>query len=131
MPETKMHELAYWLLQSKEAWTAHLGERNPVAFYGASHMTPACVSIWALGTKNMWRAVSQITKHFTEDIVPRLRSEGYRTMEARSHVNHSVAHRWMVSTGAVQADQPYIYGSDGAQFVTFRWTDDFFERNPQ
>lgn len=127
VPEgTKTHELAYGLNLSDEAWIVELGERNPIALFGVTPMTPAMVSVWAMGTNDMWRAIPVLTKHFKTDIVPRLIEQGYRTMEARSHEVHLQAHRWMVSTGAVQADQPYVYGRDGEKFLTFRWTADLF-----
>lgn len=119
--ETKRHELAYALLHSLEAWVANY-KGQPIAVFGVSHMTVACVSVWALGTHRMWRAVPAITRFVKDSMVPRLVEVGYQTMEARSHVDHHQAHRWMVATGAVQADQPYVFGRGGEKFVTFRWT---------
>lgn len=123
---TKTHELAYGLNLSMEAWTVHLEDRQPIALFGVNHMTPACVSVWAMGTRHMWRAIPLLTQFMRDDVVPRLIAQGYRTMEARSHVLHLQAHRWMHSTGAVQADQPYEYGRNGEKFITFRWTADAF-----
>lgn len=127
VPEgTKTHELAYGLNLSPEAWTIHLEDRQPIALFGENHMTPACVIVWAMGTRHMWRAIPLLTQFMRDDVVPRLIAQGYCTMEARSHVLHLQAHRWMHSTGAVQADQPYEYGRNGEKFITFRWTADAF-----
>lgn len=117
----KRHELAYMLLHSMEAWAVHI-DGQPVAAFGAAYMTEVAASAWAIGTKRMKRAIPAITKHFRTDIGPRLGDAGYRMLEARSHAEHHEAHRWMVATGAVQADQPYIYGKNGELFITFRWT---------
>lgn len=123
-PETtKRHELAYMLLHSLECWVATIDDQ-PVAVFGVSHMTVACVSVWAIGTKRMWRVIPRLTRFVQNNMVPRLQEVGYRTMEARSHVDHHQAHRWMASTGATQVDQPYIFGRGGEKFVTFRWTYD-------
>lgn len=127
VPEgTKTHEVAYGLNLSLEAWAIHLEERQPIALFGVNYMTPACVGVWAMGTRHMWRAIPLLTSFMKTDVVPRLIAQGYRTMEARSHVLHLQAHRWMHSTGAVQVDPPYEYGRNGEKFITFRWTADAF-----
>jgi len=126
LPETtKRHELAYYLLQSMEAHTAWL-DGNPAASFGVSYMTPVCMSVWAIGTRRMRRTVPAITRFMTDLVGGKYIDLGFKTMEARSHVNHLEAHRWMVSTGAVQVDLPYIYGRNGEKFITFRWTAEGF-----
>ena len=120
---TKTYELAYGLLHTKHAYVAYL-DGKPVAAFGVAEMNVVTVSVWAVGTPRMKRAVPMITRFFRDLLTPQLIKEGYRTMEARSHAVHLEAHRWMTATGAVQADLPYIYGRNGEKFITFRWTSD-------
>lgn len=121
-PETKRHELAYGLVMShgSESFIAYYDD-VPALIIGTTPMNVACVSAWALGTKNVWRVIIPATRHFISQHVPMRVAEGFRTMEARSHVAHDQAHRWMRSTGAVVCDEPFVYGRDGEKFLTFRW----------
>lgn len=123
LPEnTKRHQIAYALINgAREAHAVH-DRGKPIGIFGISPMTPAMCSIWALGTKSFWRGVPAVTRFVKSVVVPVLIEDGYRTMEARSHVQHQEAHRWMTATGACQVDQPYIYGRNDEEFVTFRWT---------
>lgn len=120
--EPKTHELAHTLVNyALHAFAVRI-DGQPVAAFGVSYLSAAAVSVWAFGTKRMRRAVPSITRHVRGVIVPDLIADGYRTMEARSMVGYVEAHRWMLSTGAVQADLPYVFGKNGEEFVTFRWT---------
>lgn len=120
----KNYEIAKMLQYSAlESWVACYDDA-PAGFFGVTHMTVACASIWALGTKRFARVAPTVTRVVREDIAPRMVKAGYRTLEARSHIEHLSAHRWMHLTGAQQVDNPYVYGRNGEQFITFRWTSD-------
>ena len=127
---TPRHEAAYGLLMAGDAFTAWLGD-DPVACFGSTPMTGVCRSAWAFGTKRMRRAVPAITAYLRDRYAPDLMAAGMRTIEARSHVDHVEAHRWVHLLGAVAADLPYEYGKNGEKFVTWRWTADDFPSMPQ
>lgn len=119
-PGTKRHELAYFLVMSGDAFCAAIDDL-PVMIFGASPVNAATVSAWAVGTKHTWRVVSHVTRFMREEYLPKLREEGYVAMEARSHVNHATAHRWMQDTGARVVSEPFTYGLGGEKFILFHW----------
>lgn len=119
--------VAHTMLMSGDNYAARVDDQ-PVAFFGWHALNAACSAIWAIGTDNMWRAVPAITDYVLEAMVPDMLLDGFVSMEARSHVDHVVAHKWMVYLGAKQHGGPYVFGRDREMFLTFRWTDDVFER---
>ncbi len=123
LPEDmKRHDIAYMLLMNAlEAYAVRFNGQ-PIGIFGVTHMSVASVSVWALGTRQFWRAAPTVTRFVRDDLAPRLIDAGYRTMEARSHVDHHDAHRWMTLAGAHGVDEPYIYGRNDQFFRTFRWT---------
>ena len=122
-PKTKRHELAYWLVTN--AWRAYVAYVNgkPAAVFGTTPISICQQSVWALGTKQMPRAIPAITKLFVSEIVPAGIAAGFQGMEARTIVTHTQAHRWMEATGAkLITPEPYPYGRDGELFYTYHWT---------
>lgn len=118
---TKKHEIAWALLIAGDAFVASIDDQ-PVAVFGTSGLNVACCSAWALGTRRTKRVVPAMTRFLREVHGPDLIGRGFRTMEARSHVEHLEAHRWMAATGAVRVDPPFEYGKNGELFVIYRWT---------
>lgn len=119
----KRHELAYNLLMSGDAFTASVKER-PVAFFGTCPINVACLSVWAIGTVDVWRAVPAINRFLTDVHLPDRIDQGYLTMEARSMETHVSAHRWLTAVGGVQHGDAYEFGKGREKFLTFRWTAD-------
>ena len=119
--DTIPRDVAIWCINSREAYTA-LVRGQPVACFGISNSTPAgnVVSIWAWGTRSMWRAVPEITR-WIEAAVPRWIAEGVTRVEARSIVGHDAAHRWMRGLGA-NSEPCMSWGKNGESFVLFYWT---------
>lgn len=117
---TKRHELAYGLLMSGLAFTAHEND-VPVAFFGFNAVNVACLNAWAVGTKRMHRAIPEVTRFLIRDVLPGQVEAGIRSMEARTHVNHKAAHRWLEGTGAVVSGPPFVYGKNGEKFLMYRW----------
>lgn len=122
-PETRDLDLAYGLLMGCDGYIAKLDDR-PVFFFGTSPMNVACLSVWGMGTRHTRRVIGEVTRFLVQRVIPDRMAEGYVTMEARSHVDHAQAHRWMRSTGAVVVGDPFVYGRDREKFLLFRWTDD-------
>lgn len=124
VPEgTKRHEIAYSLLHSGDAFTAFV-RGQPVAFFGTSPINAACLSVWALGTPAVWRAVPAINRFMCDEHLPACIELGYHTMEARSHTAHVSAHRWLEAMGGVQHGGPFEFGRGRETFLLFRWTAD-------
>lgn len=95
---------------------------QPVAAFGFSPITVACVSVWAFGTDRMSRVVPAITDFITLRAAPGLISAGFRTMEARSITSHKEAHRWMESMGGLRTGPSFMYGKNDERFYLYRWT---------
>ena len=70
-PATKLHEMAYHLLMGSDAFGARL-RGQPVAFFGVSPINVACCSVWAVGTKQMTKAVPAITDFMFDTLMPDL-----------------------------------------------------------
>lgn len=104
-----------------QAFTAWIGN-EPVALFGSAMMTVNCMSLWAVGTPRMRRAVPAITQFYVEHHAPRRIDDGVNVAEARSIVGHHEAHRWIESLGGVQHGEPFPYGKAGEEFVLYRWT---------
>lgn len=119
------HELdvAYFLLMGGDCWIASIDGR-PIMFFGVTSMNIACMSVWAVGTRRTSRVVRDVTRFLIGEAVPAKIAAGFHTMEARSHVDHAQAHRWMQSTGAVVVGEPFVYGRQREKFLLFRWTAD-------
>lgn len=124
--DVKMHELAWSMLEGSEAFVARY-KGVPVMVYGTAPMNVACLSVWAIGTAKTFRVLPAVTRHMIHDHLPERLKQGFVTMEARSHVDHTEAHRWMESTGAVAHGDPFVYGRDRQKFLLFRWTPEAFD----
>ena len=122
---TIRHELAYAMLMSGDNFAVRDGSQ-PIAFFGTMALSCCYLNIWALGTKEMWRAVPLITDTMLEHVTQK-RAEGYVGMEARSWIGHPTAHKWIEQIGGRQHGEPYEWGRDRELFLTFRWTEDQFE----
>lgn len=127
VPEgVKRHEIAYSLLMSGDAFAALLDDQ-PVAIFGTAPINAACVSVWALGTPKVWRAVTEINRFLLNVHLPDRIAQGFHTMEARSHSAHHEAHNWIEALGGVQHGGPFEFGRDRETFLLFRWTSAVFE----
>lgn len=120
-PDIKRHHLAYGLLMSGDNFAARVGDQ-PVAVFGTAPINRATLSVWALGTKRMPEVADRLARFICHDHIPTQVEQGYRYMEARSHVNHTTAHRWMAFWGAVPHGPPFEYGTAGEKFILFRWS---------
>lgn len=121
------HEIAYSLLMAGDCFSARWKDQ-PIAIFGTSPINAACLSVWALGTKDVWRAVPAINRFMTTEHLPDRMRQGYIALEARSHISHASAHRWLEAMGGRRHGEPYEFGKHRELFVTFRWTDRDIER---
>lgn len=116
--------MAYNLLMSGDAFSARWKGDQPIAFFGTNVINAACLSVWALGTDEMWRAVPAINLFLTGEHLPAMVAAGYHSMEARSHAGHHSAHRWLEAMGAKRHGPEFEYGTSREKFLLFRWSAD-------
>lgn len=108
-------------LVSLGALIAYDGE-HPAALFGTSPINVCTLSVWAMGTDRMRRVIPEISRYMIETHIPERMAQGFTSMEARSHIAHKDAHRWMEGLGGVRCGFPYLFGRGGERFVTYRWT---------
>lgn len=116
-------EMAYNLLFSGDTFAARIGDQ-PVGFFGTGPINAACLSVWALGTRNMWRAVSEMNRFLVDEHLPDRIRQGYHTMEARSICTHTDAHHWIEQLGGKKHGGAFEFGRDRENFFLYRWTSD-------
>lgn len=120
-PALRRDHLGYMLLMSGDNFAVRIAGQ-PVAVFGTAPLNRATLSVWALGTDQMRRALPAIWRFLVEEHLPAKTSEGYRYMEARSIETHHAAHRWLRWLGATVLGEPHPFGRGGERFLLFRWT---------
>lgn len=115
--------MAYNLLMSGDTFAARQGDQ-PIGFFGTSVINAACLSVWALGTRHMWRAVGAMNRFLVDEHLPARIEQGFHTMEARSICTHLDAHRWIRQLGGKQHGEAFEFGRDRELFLLFRWSAD-------
>lgn len=121
-PGTRTWEIAYGMLMGSDAWVAYDKQDRAACFFGVSPINVAALSVWAIGTRHMWRTVAEVSKFLVTEVMPHKIEQGYRSMEARSLLGHSQAHKWMEELGGKRTGEPFEFGSGGELFVQYRWT---------
>ncbi len=119
--DTKLHEMAHGLLMWGDNFAVREGNQ-PIAFFGTAPLSAGCLTVWALGTKRIARAVPAINRFMLHEHLPERIAQGYSTMEARSIETHHAAHRWLASMGGEVHGGPFEFGRDREKFLLFRWT---------
>ncbi len=122
-PGMRRDHLAYMLLMSGDNFAVRIDDQ-PVAVFGTAPLNRATLSVWALGTDRMRKVLPAISRFMVDRHLPEMARQGYRYMEARSHVNHVAAHRWLRWLGGKVLGEPHPFGRDGELFLLFRWTAD-------
>lgn len=96
---------------------------QPVAVFGFASAAPHIVSGWAYGTQRMARAIPEISRYSLKFLAPRMIAAGVRRAEVRSHVDHDLSHKWLISVGAaLETPEPFEYGREGQLFLRYAWT---------
>lgn len=122
-PGIKRSELAWGLLQSGDTFAVR-DDGNPIAVFGTAPLNRYALSVWALGTHRMPKALTAIGRYLLNEHLPAKVAEGYVAMEARSHAGHEDAHRWLEYWGAQRWGLPFPFGRDRDMFLLFRWSAD-------
>lgn len=124
----KTWEIAYGLLQGGDSWCAFDRQDRAACIFGVTPMNVAALSVWAIGTKHMWRVTAEVSKFMVREVIPRKIEQGYHIMEARSHIDHEAAHRWIEELGGEQVGEAFAFGRDHEAFLLYRFTADDFPR---
>lgn len=122
-PRMPRSHLAYALLMSGDNFAVRI-DGQPVAVFGTSPLNRCTLSVWALGTDRMRKALPAISRYLLDVHLPRMVEDGFRYMEARSLSTHVEAHRWLRWLGAKVLGEAHPFGRDGENFFLFRWTAD-------
>lgn len=101
-------------------WVVYHGD-TPVAVLGATELWPRVWSAWMLATPDFSRIGLFVTRFIKRIMIPGLEQYGAVRADARSHVNHTWAHRWLEALGAQKEAVLKRYGKDGSDFVIYRW----------
>lgn len=127
IPEnTRPEEAAAWSYAAGRSWVA-IERGQPIAAVGIVPISVAVLSIWAWGTKRMWRAVPPITRYVERSLGEEWYRLGVQRVEARSIVGHDAAHRWLRGLGWTETPCP-SYGRNGEDFILFAQTRKGWER---
>jgi len=94
---------------------------QPIAAWGAAHVTSFYWAAWAFGTDRFRRAVPLISWHIREVIFDVAWETGVQRVEIRTISDHDIAHRWLESLGCVrECDLPSL-GRDGQCYTQYAW----------
>lgn len=97
----------------------------PHAVFGftrQSPLTPWLFSAWAWGTDKMGLCMPTMAAWAQDRLIPEVEEWGMRRIEARSSVEHTEAHRWLLWMHFKREADLVEWGRDGADFVLFAWT---------
>lgn len=110
-------------------WTAFC-KGDPACAFGVapqSPLTPWLWSAWAFGTKRMVRAVPAITRHIEQVLIRQAIEAGATRVEARSLIDHDIAHRWLAGLGATREGVCRTYGRNGEDYELWAWLKEDFD----
>lgn len=95
----------------------------PVMVFGFDAITLAgnALNAWAFGTKDSPHIIGDLTRWVGDTLLPGWLSSGVTRIEARSIADHSTAHRWLKTLGAVEEGHLTGLGRDGEKFILFAW----------
>lgn len=100
-------------------WIAYINDQ-PAAAFGFQPMTTPVWQAWALGTKQLVRAMPAITRWCWSQ-EQRLIDAGVRRLEARSIEGHTQAHHWLERLGCSRICELPDHGRDGELFYLYAW----------
>src|SRR5215510_13846262 len=97
-PEIDIAEAAVQLMLN--APISHIVRRNasPIAAFGAVPLTHVVWQLWAFGSKDLWRAIPAISKHFWF-MADTMIAMGIRRLEVRAWQGHDLAPLWLRAVG--------------------------------
>lgn len=97
---------------------------NPEYAFGftrQSELTPWLFSGWAWGSEKTDLCMIELSRWARGRLIPTLDALGVARIEARSHVDHHEAHRWLLWLGFQRETDLVDWGRDNSRFVLFGW----------
>lgn len=116
------HEMGVGLLMAGDNFAVRRGDQ-PIMFFGTMPMNVCYLTVWALGTRQSWRAANAVVDYMLDVHLPERLKQGFIGMEARAWIGHRTARSWIEATGGKPDGEPFEFGRDRELFLTFRWTD--------
>lgn len=96
---------------------------KPVMVFGFDPITVAgnALNAWAFGTTDSPFIMGDLTRWVRDTLLREWVHNGVTRIEARSIADHSTAHRWLKTIGAVEEGHLTGLGRDGENFILFAW----------
>lgn len=115
-------QIGYICTRPGTSWIAYLNNK-PVMVFGFDPLTLAgnVINAWAFGTKDSHKIIHPLTIWIRENLLRDWIRQGVTRLEARSFVEHTEAHRWLKSAGAIEEGALLDLGRNGEQFIQFAW----------
>lgn len=102
------------------AITEHNGKPN--AIIGCSPMWGGVWTLFSFGTDDWSRSAVELTRYGSKVIRPFIEMRDGHRAQCESHIEHTSAHRWLVSMGAKPEGLLRGYGKDGSSYLMFAWS---------
>lgn len=113
-------EVVWASTYGKAAIATHNG--RPCAVIGVSPMWPGVWSAWSFGTDDWSKAVLQLSRYALKTLRPFILERGAHRLQCESHIEHTDAHRWLMTLGAKPEARLRGYGRDGSDYIMFSWS---------
>lgn len=97
---------------------------RPTGIVGVSPIRHGVWSIWAFGTNEWRRGVTDLMRFANRDLREFLMRKGAHRMQCESRIDHVDAHKWLELCGAKREGILRGFGRDGSDYIQFSWTRD-------
>jgi hypothetical protein len=94
---------------------------RPVFVLGVTERWPRVWTAWMFATEEFPTVAKAATRYVRSALLPALRNLGMVRADAQSLADNVSAHAWMKLTGAVFDVDLKAWGSQGEDFVQYRW----------
>lgn len=94
---------------------------RPSALIGVSPMWPGVWAAWCFGTDDWRKSAVDLTRYTLRELRPFVLQRAHR-LQCESRIDHSEAHRWLMSLGAKPDGILQGYGRDGSDYIMFSWS---------
>lgn len=103
---------------------AAVSERNgiPTGIIGCSPIRPGVWTLFAFGTDDWRKSALELSRYGRRVLRPFLEMRSAHRAQCESHIEHSEAHRWLMSMGARNDGVLPGYGRDGSDYIMFSWS---------
>lgn len=106
------------------AFVAKNADGEPVSCFGASENWRGVWTVYMFATDKFPEVSLAVTRFIKRNMIPLIKSLGAHRAECMSAMSHTVAHRWLTALGAEAESVKVRYGSNGEDYLCFRWIDE-------